>query len=274
MAGKSTVLRQTAIISIMAQMGSFVPASRARVGVVDRIFTRVGASDVLVRGMSTFMVEMTETANILHHATPKSLVLLDEIGRGTSNFDGLSIAWAVAEFLHDQPGRQAKTMFATHYHELVDLAETRPRIKNYHVLVKEWEGEVIFLRKMAPGSTSRSYGIQVARLAGLPAPVIERAKEILLNLESIEHDPAGQPALSRSEHDTEQIGPHQLTFFGPQADPAAEEVARRIKAVNLESFTPLEALTLLDELKKLLEPGRGRRKKGGKPASGTDDGEN
>ncbi|MFO8058868.1 MAG: DNA mismatch repair protein MutS [bacterium] len=252
MAGKSTVLRQTAIIVILAQMGSFVPASEAKVGTVDRIFTRVGASDVLVRGMSTFMVEMTEAANILHNATDRSLVLLDEIGRGTSTFDGLSIAWAVAEFLHDIEGRRARTMFATHYHELVDLAETRPRIKNYHILVKEWEGEVIFLRKMSPGSTSRSYGIQVARLAGLPAQVIERAKEILVNLESVEHDPRGAPVAGKSKKQKEPQGPVQLSFFSQPTDPAAQEAARRIKAINTESLTPLEALTILDELKRML----------------------
>jgi len=252
MAGKSTVLRQTAIIVIMAQMGAFVPAAEARVGTVDRIFTRVGASDVLVRGMSTFMVEMTEAANILHNATDKSLVLLDEIGRGTSTFDGLSIAWAVAEFLHDTEGRRAKTMFATHYHELVDLSETRPRIKNYHILVKEWEGEVIFLRKMSPGSTSRSYGIQVARLAGLPVQVIERAKEILVNLESIEHDPQGSPVAGKSKKQKQPEGPVQLSFFSQPTDPAAQEAARRIKAIKTESLTPLEALTILDELKRML----------------------
>jgi DNA mismatch repair protein MutS len=252
MAGKSTVLRQTGLIVIMAQMGSYVPAESAHIGVADRIFTRVGASDVLVRGLSTFMVEMTETAGILHHATPRSLVLLDEIGRGTSTFDGLSIAWAVAEFLHDAPGRQAKTMFATHYHELVDLAETKERIKNYHVLVREWEGEIIFLRKLAPGSTSRSYGIQVARLAGLPAPVIERAKEILANLEAIEHDPAGEPALSHSQRKPRSPGrPAQLSFLNPPPDPAADEILTRLRAVNPEGLTPLEALTILDELKRL-----------------------
>lgn len=258
MAGKSTVLRQTGLIVILAQMGSFVPAESARIGVVDRIFTRVGASDVLVRGMSTFMVEMTEAANILHNATPKSLVLLDEIGRGTSTFDGLSIAWAVAEFLHDAPGRQAKTMFATHYHELTDLAETRPRIKNYHVLVKEWEGEVIFLRKMVPGSTSRSYGIQVARLAGLPAPVLERAREILANLEAVEHDPAGNPALAHSTSKPDQkTGPAQLSFLSSaSANPLAEDLLARLQALNPDSLTPMEALTILHELKTIIEKGK------------------
>jgi len=253
MAGKSTVLRQTAIIAILAQMGSFVPADEARVGVVDRVFTRVGASDVLVRGMSTFMVEMTEAASILHHATDRSLVLLDEIGRGTSTFDGLSIAWAVAEFLHDAKGRRAKTMFATHYHELCDLAETKDRIKNFHILVKEYEGEVIFLRKMAPGSTSRSYGIEVARLAGLPAPVIERAREILDNLEAIERDPAGESAIGKSDSRKSPAGPRQMSLLHPPADPAADEIAKRLDSINPESLTPIEALAFLDELKKLLD---------------------
>ena len=252
MAGKSTVLRQTAIISILSQLGSFVPAEEAQIGVVDRIFTRVGASDILVRGMSTFMVEMTETANILHNATDKSLVLLDEIGRGTSTFDGLSIAWAVAEYLHDTKGQRPKTMFATHYHELVDLAETKKRIKNYHVLVKEWEGEVIFLRKMVQGSTSRSYGIQVARLAGLPAPVIERAKEILVNLESVEHDPDGQPMISKSsgKRTKKKTGPAQLSFFGvPEPpDPLAEKILAQLRNIDTGSLTPIEALVVLDEL--------------------------
>jgi len=254
MAGKSTVLRQTAIIVIMAQMGSFVPADSARIGVADRIFTRVGASDVLVRGMSTFMVEMTEAANILHNATPRSLVLLDEIGRGTSTFDGLSIAWAVTEFLHDTPGRQARTMFATHYHELVDLAETRPRIKNYHILVKEWEDEIIFIRKMTPGSTSRSYGIQVARLAGLPAPVIERAKEILINLESVEHDPEGRPTYSRQGWERPKAtGPSQMSFFDPASHPAYDEVIKKIRETDPDSMTPLDALALLQNLKEKLD---------------------
>jgi DNA mismatch repair protein MutS len=166
MAGKSTAMRQVALTALMAQAGSFVPAKRARIGVCDRIFTRVGAADNLAQGQSTFMVEMTETANILHHATGKSLVILDEIGRGTSTFDGLSIAWAVAEHLHDHVG--ARTLFATHYHELTDLARERPRVRNCSVAVKEVDGKVVFLRKLVPGGASRSYGIEVAKLAGLP----------------------------------------------------------------------------------------------------------
>src|SRR5439155_20038079 len=179
MAGKSTYIRQVALLTLLAQVGSFIPAARATIGLVDRIFTRIGATDDLSRGQSTFMVEMNETANILNNATAKSLVVLDEIGRGTSTFDGLSIAWAVAEYLH-QAG--AKTVFATHYHELTELAAILPRVKNYNVAVREWHDQVIFLHKILPGGTDKSYGIQVARLAGLPKEVIARAKEVLANL--------------------------------------------------------------------------------------------
>ena len=183
MAGKSTVLRQVALVVLMAQMGSFVPASRAQISVTDRIFTRVGALDNLSSGQSTFMVEMQETANILNNATEKSLVIMDEIGRGTSTFDGLSIAWAVAEYLHDIKNRGVKTLFATHYHELTDLARTKVRVKNFNIAVKEWNDEIIFLRKLVQGGTNRSYGIQVARLAGIPDRVIKRAKRILYKIE-------------------------------------------------------------------------------------------
>ncbi len=251
MAGKSTVLRQTALIVIMAQMGSFVPADEARVGMVDRVFTRVGAADILVRGMSTFMVEMTESANILRYATRKSLILLDEIGRGTSTFDGLSIAWAVAEYLHDHPEKHAKTMFATHYHELVDLAETKPRVKNYNIACKEWGDQIIFLRKLKPGGTSRSYGIQVARLAGLPQEVIDRAKEILSNLETVEHDPAGQPTLAHSRKSGEEKpGPKQLGFLSGAPDPLTEQIKRDLKKIDPDRLTPLEALKILANLRK------------------------
>jgi DNA mismatch repair protein MutS len=181
MAGKSTYIRQVALLTLMAQTGSWVPAREAEVGLVDRIFTRVGASDDLSRGQSTFMVEMNETANIANNATSRSLVILDEIGRGTSTFDGLSIAWSVAEFLHDVV--QCKTLFATHYHELTELANARAGVKNYTVAVREWNDQIIFLRKIVAGGADRSYGIQVARLAGLPVPILERAKEILANLE-------------------------------------------------------------------------------------------
>ena len=186
MGGKSTVLRQTAIVCILAQMGGFVPADRARLPLLDRVWTRVGASDDLTRGRSTFMVEMTETAAILHSATPRSLVLLDEIGRGTATFDGLSIAWAVAEYLHDSPEHAAKTLFATHYHELTELAERLPGAQNYQITAAEREGEVVFLHRLERGRASKSYGIQVARLAGLPPAVLANAREVLARLERYE----------------------------------------------------------------------------------------
>ena len=197
MAGKSTYIRQVALLVLMAQIGSYIPASRATVGLVDRIFTRVGANDDLARGQSTFMVEMNETANILNNATPKSLIVLDEIGRGTSTFDGLSIAWAVAEHLHNSVG--AKTLFATHYHELTELAAALPRVKNYNVAVREWHDQVIFLHKILPGGTDKSYGIQVARLAGLPKEVLARAKEVLNNLEEAELSADGKPKLAETK---------------------------------------------------------------------------
>ncbi len=196
MAGKSTYIRQVALLALLAQIGSYVPARTAHVGLTDRIFTRVGASDDLSKGQSTFMVEMNETANILNNATSSSLVILDEIGRGTSTFDGLSIAWSVAEFLHDQTG--CRTLFATHYHELTDLERTRSGVVNLNVAVREWNDQVIFLRKILPGRADQSYGIQVARLAGLPDSVLNRAKEILNNLEKSELNAEGEPVLARS----------------------------------------------------------------------------
>jgi len=212
MAGKSTYIRQVALIVIMAQMGSFVPATEAEVGIVDRVFTRVGASDDLARGRSTFMVEMQETANILNNATAKSLIVLDEIGRGTSTFDGISIAWAVAEYLHNNTQVKAKTLFATHYHELTDLALTMSGVKNYNILVRERNDKIAFLRKIAPGGADKSYGIQVARLAGLPVEVIDRAKEILGNLEEGEFSEGGQPKIA-SHSRKRKIHPDQLSLF-------------------------------------------------------------
>jgi DNA mismatch repair protein MutS len=248
MAGKSTFMRQVALITLMAQMGSFVPADRARIGVVDRIFTRVGASDNLAKGESTFMVEMNETANILRHATCKSLLILDEIGRGTSTFDGVSIAWSVAEYLHDNQEVAAKTLFATHYHELTDLCLTRKRIKNFNIAVKEWNDQIIFLRKIVAGGASRSYGIQVGRLAGLPQQVIERAKEILHNLEAGEFSRGNEPRIGRSKKQSERKIDPQLSLFPADNDALRE----RLSLVEVSRMTPLEALTLLDELKKLL----------------------
>jgi len=250
MAGKSTVMRQTALVVLMAQAGSFVPAEEARVGVVDRIFTRVGASDDLARGRSTFMVEMTETASILHNATRRSLVVLDEIGRGTSTFDGLSIAWAVAEHLHDRTG--CRTLFATHYHELQDLARERPGVRNLTVAVREVEDRVVFLRKLVAGGASRSYGIEVAKLAGLPPEVLVRAREILRNLESLEVDDAGHAAIARSARRKERGGGDQLGLFGG-VDPRLERLRTDLRGLALDRLTPLDALNLLAEMKKRLE---------------------
>ena len=214
MAGKSTFIRQTALLAILAHTGCFIPAKSAKIGVMDRIFTRIGASDDLSRGQSTFMVEMSETANILNNATQKSLVILDEIGRGTSTFDGLSLAWSIVEFLHNQLG--AKTLFATHYHELTELASKLSRVRNYNVAVKEWNDKVVFLHQILPGGTDKSYGIQVARLAGVPLDVIQRAKQILNNLEETELSPVGQAKL-KNRHRAEREKLKQLTP-SPQLD--------------------------------------------------------
>jgi DNA mismatch repair protein MutS len=248
MAGKSTILRQAALIALMNQIGSFVPAEQARLGILDRIFTRIGASDDLVRGRSTFMVEMNETARILNQATSQSLVILDEIGRGTSTFDGLSIAWAVVEYLHDLNGTGVRTLFATHYHELVDLAQTRARVKNYNVAVKQYRDEIIFLRKLIPGGTSRSYGLAVARLAGLPAEVLRRADEVLENLEREELDPGGRPRPARAKEDRPDAGDQMSLFVA--ADSAWE---REIRGLNVDLLTPLEALNKLAEWKRRLK---------------------
>src|SRR5678810_158644 len=201
MGGKSTYLRQCALLCLLAQSGSFVPARTAKLPIVDRLYARVGASDNITRGQSTFMVEMQETANILHTATSRSLVVLDEIGRGTATFDGLSIAWAVAEYLASNPKARPKTLFATHYHELTDLADSLPGVANAHVAAREWKDDIIFLRKIVPGRSDRSYGLQVARLAGLPAEVITRARHILGGLERDELSRGGQPTLSGSADD-------------------------------------------------------------------------
>jgi DNA mismatch repair protein MutS len=254
MAGKSTVMRQAALIVLLAQMGSFVPARRARVGLVDRIFTRVGASDDLARGRSTFMVEMTETSAILHNATRRSLVVLDEIGRGTSTFDGLSIAWAVAEHLHDHVG--CRTLFATHYHELQDLARERPDVRNLTVAVREVGDRVIFLRKLVQGGASRSYGIEVAKLAGLPAEILARAREILRNLEALEVDDGGHATLARGRRSrrASAAAEGQLGLFGGAvADPAVEQLRKELAALDVDALRPLDALNLLAGWKKLLK---------------------
>jgi DNA mismatch repair protein MutS len=245
MGGKSTYLRQTALLPLLAQIGSFVPAKDAKIPIVDRIFARVGASDNIARGQSTFMVEMQETAAILHAASSRSLVVLDEIGRGTSTFDGLSIAWAVAEYLASNPRARPKTLFATHYHELTDLADSLPGVVNAHVAAREWKDDIIFLRKIVPGRSDRSYGIQVARLAGLPGEVIARAREILGGLERDELSRGGQPTLSGapSPASTQQLGLFQART---ETDPIREKLA----AVDVDQLTPLQALMLLAELAK------------------------
>jgi DNA mismatch repair protein MutS len=251
MSGKSTYLRQVALIVLLAQIGSFVPAASARVGVVDRIFTRVGASDRLAQGQSTFMVEMRETADILGQATRRSLLILDEIGRGTSTFDGLSIAWAVAEHIHDAPGLGARTLFATHYHELADLALAKPAVANAHFEAREVNGEAIFLRRLVAGPASRSYGIEVARLAGLPAAVIARARQLLAQLEAGELDARGRPRLAAPG--SADASP-QLSLFAaaPARDPAEDAALAELRALDPLRTTPLAALAFVDRLKRAL----------------------
>jgi DNA mismatch repair protein MutS len=232
MSGKSTYLRQAALIVLMAQIGSFVPAASAVIGLVDRIFTRIGAQDEIHAGQSTFMVEMIEAANILHHATPRSLLILDEIGRGTSTYDGVSIAWAVVEYIHNHPQLRAKTLFATHYHELTQLSDLLPGVRNYNVAVTEADGKVVFLHKIVPGGADRSYGIHVAQLAGLPRPVIQRAGEILVELE-------------KSSGKAVQINPHaaQQAALFPDTSPLLDE----LKELDVNALSPIEALNKLFE---------------------------
>ena len=256
MAGKSTFLRQVGLIVLMAQIGSFVPAKKASIGIVDRIFTRVGASDNLASGESTFLVEMNETANILNNATPRSLILLDEIGRGTSTFDGLSIAWAVAEYIYREPRLRCKTLFATHYHELTELALLYPRIKNYNVAVEEWKDQVVFLRKIVPGGSDNSYGIYVAQMAGLPGPLIARAKEILTNLEANELSPTTRKPKLAMRRSGRTYDANQLSLFDDLEKKDREKdqkVKKELEKVDINNLTPLQALQKLDELKKLIE---------------------
>jgi DNA mismatch repair protein MutS len=248
MAGKSVYIRQNALIVLMAQMGSFVPAERARIGIVDRIFTRIGAQDEVASGQSTFMVEMVETANILNNATPRSLLILDEIGRGTSTYDGISIAWAVVEYLHNHPQRRARTLFATHYHELIELADRLPGVRNVNLAVAEEGGQVVFLHKVVPGGADRSYGIHVAQLAGVPRPVIQRAQELLEGLESGKFRP-GTPAPR----------PYQPVLFADE-HPVVEE----LRKLDISQMTPLEAINKLYELQQKVgresgQPRRGRQ---------------
>jgi DNA mismatch repair protein MutS len=254
MAGKSTYLRQVGLIVLMAHMGGFVPAADARIGLCDRIFTRVGASDRLTKGQSTFLVEMQELANILNNATPKSLILLDEIGRGTSTFDGLSIAWALVEYIHNHKKVSAKTLFATHYHELAEIPLVLPGVKNYNVAVKEWNDEIIFLRKIVEGACDHSYGIQVARLAGVPEAVIARAKEVLRNLEQSELTPDQKPVIARSASSKKggkkgKPEEYQLNIF----DTTGADAVQALRNLDVERLSPIEALNRLAEIKKKLD---------------------
>jgi DNA mismatch repair protein MutS len=251
MAGKSTYIRQVALLTLMAQMGSFIPAREATIGIADRIFARVGASDELSRGQSTFMVEMTETARILNTATNRSLVILDEIGRGTSTYDGVSLAWAIVEHIHDQIG--CRTLFATHYHELTDLQNTLGGVRNLNVSVKEWDDNVVFLHKIIEGSADKSYGIHVARLAGVPREVNERAKQILNQLEAEHLDSNGRAKIA-TRGKKKRGGDLQLTLFAPMEHPLMDE----IRAADINALTPIAALQLIQQWKAKL---------GGEPAS-------
>jgi len=268
MSGKSALLRQTALMVLMAQSGSFVPAREADIGIVDRVFTRVGASDNLSTGESTFMVEMNETASILNNLSARSLLLLDEIGRGTSTYDGISIAWSIAEFLHEHPLRP-KTLFATHYHELNDMAETFPRIRNANVAVREADGKVLFLRKLVPGGCDRSFGIHVARMAGMPPQVVERAERVLHHLEQThsgdlgEESPntEGEARVKAATPDTARLGREpQLSFFQLD-DPALEGIRDELEAIDINTLTPVEALMKLNEIKRMAGGGKARLRK-------------
>ena len=263
MAGKSALLRQTALIVLLAQIGSFVPADSARIGIVDKIFTRVGASDNISQGESTFMVEMLDSASILNNISDRSLILLDEIGRGTSTYDGISIAWAMVEYLHNNTSAHARTLFATHYHELNEMAQMCPRVKNYHVSVKEIDNTVVFLRKLEKGGTEHSFGIHVARMAGMPRSVVDRATEILHELEQVYGNneivptrtparrsgkkPQGAKSVGSAVGQTPNI---QLSMFQLD-DPVLIQIRDQIKGIDINSLTPLEALNKLNEIKKL-----------------------
>jgi DNA mismatch repair protein MutS len=248
MAGKSTYIRQVALLTLMAQMGSFVPARKATIGIADRIFARVGASDELTRGQSTFMVEMTETARILNNATARSLVILDEIGRGTSTYDGVSLAWAIVEHIHDRIG--CRTLFATHYHELTDLTSSLGGVKNLNVAVKEWEDNIAFLHKIVDGAADKSYGIHVARLAGIPGEVNERAKQILAQLEAEHMGDDGRPKIA-SKKKRRRGGDIQLTLFGPPEHP----LLNAIRDLDVNRLAPIQALQLIQQWQRELTPG-------------------
>jgi DNA mismatch repair protein MutS len=245
MSGKSAILRQTALICLMAQMGSFVPAQSAKLGLVDKVFTRVGASDNISSGESTFMVEMNETSSILNNLSPRSLVLLDEIGRGTSTYDGISIAWAIAEYIHQHPTAHCKTLFATHYHELNEMTNKFPRIKNFNVAVKEVGTKILFLRKLVAGGSEHSFGIHVAKLAGMPKAVIQRATKMLNDLE--------HSSRARDRENFKEITQQpdmQLSFFQLD-DPVLEQIREEVQNLDIDTLTPMDALLKLNEIKKL-----------------------
>ncbi|MCK6648905.1 MAG: DNA mismatch repair protein MutS, partial [Bacteroidia bacterium] len=261
MSGKSALLRQTALIVLMAQMGSFVPAKHANIGIVDKVFTRVGASDNISSGESTFMVEMNETASILNNLSDRSLILLDEIGRGTSTYDGISIAWAIAEFIHEHPTAKAKTLFATHYHELNEMTQTMKRIKNFNVSVKEINNKVLFMRKLVPGGSEHSFGIHVAKMAGMPKKVLDRANQILTELES-QRERGGKSSkfkVQSSERAVKNFQPAiapvqdnmQLSFFQLN-DPVLENIKDELEKTDINTLTPVEALMKLNEIKKMI----------------------
>jgi DNA mismatch repair protein MutS len=244
MAGKSAILRQTALVCLLAQVGSFVPAKNAEIGVLDKIFTRVGATDNISSGESTFMVEMNEAANILNNISDRSLILLDEIGRGTSTYDGVSIAWAIAEYLHEQTV-QPKTLFATHYHELNEMAVSFERIKNFHVSIQENKGNIIFLRKLVPGGSEHSFGIHVAKLAGMPSKVVHRAEEILKTLEN-SRSKKGKDKIKKVTEENLQLSFFQLD------DPVLENIREELTKIDINTLTPIEALMKLNAIKKMI----------------------
>jgi DNA mismatch repair protein MutS len=247
MSGKSALLRQTALIVLMAQIGSFVPAKEASVGIFDKVFTRVGASDNISSGESTFMVEMNETASILNNISNRSLILLDEIGRGTSTYDGISIAWSIAEFLHEHPMYKPRVLFATHYHELNEMANAFHRVKNYHISVKEIQNKILFLRKFKPGGSEHSFGIHVARMAGMPQIVVERADQLLARLEDSHSD--NQLAKKTKQKISDKD--YQLSFIQLN-DPLLEQIKDDILNTDVNTLTPVEALMKLNEIKKLI----------------------
>ncbi len=249
MAGKSALLRQTALITLMAQVGCFVPAESAQIGVVDKIFTRVGASDNISVGESTFMVEMNEAASILNNISNRSLILFDELGRGTSTYDGISIAWSIVEYIHEHPTAKAKTLFATHYHELNEMEKSFNRIKNYNVSVKEVDKQVIFLRKLVRGGSEHSFGIHVAKMAGMPQSIVKRANEILVQLEK--NNRQGEISKQDVDHIAETREGFQLSFFQLD-DPVLSQIRDEIKNINVNNLTPIEALNKLNEIKKII----------------------